>query len=189
MALKGLLTLLSALSEPRGLHSCSMSRLTSCFEGQLALARQHPLLAMALRRSDLRLVAHLGAVLDWQRLLRRHFELRLQRHEAHTLRIGAALQQLPEGRQLFESFRRAWKECAEEGCMARFGCKELKELPEIDVSTPLSLSCADANTDEGSYILALMQSLVEKQNSFLKEARIGILGRNSVQKRHHQHVD
>lgn len=154
----------------RHVEPLSRQRLTTCFDAKLSLARQHPLLAMALRR-DLRLVPHLAAVLEWQRLLRRHFELRLPRHQARSLRMGDALQKLPpQGRQLFEDFKLAWKECAKEGCMARYGCKELAELPEIDLNTPLSLSCADGNTDEGSYILAMMQSLVEKQNSFLKEA-------------------
>ena len=68
-----------------------------------------------------------------------------------------------------ESVPRAWALCAAEGFLARRDCAELPVLREVTLESPLALSCPD-RTQEGSYVHALVSSLVDRQNEFLKQA-------------------
>eukprot|EP00434_Breviolum_minutum_P022735 symbB.v1.2.020057.t1/scaffold1666.1/size183716/3 len=161
----------------------TLSRLEREFLGGAAShgpAAQHPLLRCVLEASDqLHLVAHLANVLEWQRFVRRHFEFELSRAEATTLKVREAFSTLErnersgddvmQGRRLFEKFQEAWNECRGNGCMNRYGCQELRDAPRMSLESPLGLSCADENTVDNTYIVALQQSLVDKQNHFLEE--------------------
>eukprot|EP00913_Durusdinium_trenchii_P029985 g28098.t1 len=136
--------------------------------------------------------AHLAPILEFQRFLKRHLEFEVSRADANTWKLRDVLCSLRDAshsaesgeagashqseaatfarnRKRFERFQSAWTACKQAGCMIRYGCKQLPEAPEMTLESPVSLCCPDETTDAGSFVLALVQSLVDRQNSFLKE--------------------
>eukprot|EP00435_Cladocopium_sp_Y103_P038979 s610_g10.t1 len=159
----------------------TISRLERDFQGAAASggpAARHPLLRAVLEAGDeLQLVAHLADILEWQRFVKRHFEYLLSREEARKLKVRDALHKLEseqkrsedvkQGRQLFQRFQNAWALGKSHGCMARYGCIQLPDAPEMSLESPLGLSCADET--ENLFIVALVSSLVDTQNAFLNQ--------------------
>ncbi|CAJ1333582.1 unnamed protein product [Effrenium voratum] len=167
----------------------SLSRLELQFQSKSALAEKFQLLHAVLNARGLQLVGCLASVMEWLRFVRRHFEFQLSRGQASATRIREALADVSvrevdgrsgrcgsDGRRLFEAFQRAWALCAAEGFLARRDCAELPVLREVTLESPLALSCPD-RTQEGSYVHALVNSLVDRQNEFLKQA-LEIAGQN-----------
>ncbi|CAK9110700.1 unnamed protein product [Durusdinium trenchii] len=171
----------------------TMNRLEREFQLSAELAVKYPLLDCALKSSEaLHLAAHLAPILEFQRFLKRHLEFEVSRADANTWKLRDVLCSLRDAshsaesgeagashqseaatfarnRKRFERFQSAWTACKQAGCMIRYGCKQLPEAPEMTLESPVSLCCPDETTDAGSFVLALVQSLVDRQNSFLKE--------------------
>ncbi|CAE7308312.1 rnf213a, partial [Symbiodinium sp. KB8] len=167
----------------------SLPKLEREFQSKAALSERYPLLAAWLQaRQDLQLANNLAAVQDWLRFVQNHFGFKVARPEAR-MTVYEALQkleddrghnigQIPEtqgtlttaarGRQLFDRFCTAWAKCRDAGCMQRHGCKSLTPVGPMSAKSPLSLSCADETTEEGSYVLALVNDLAVRQNTFVE---------------------
>lgn len=127
---------------------------------------QH-LLARA-QTGDLNPVVHLSELVRWSKLVKERWALKFSRREAQRKTIKEVLMTQPDGRKLLEDFDQletAWNACR--GVTDRYRCTAFTGgIPKLGADCSFSLLCA-ATSDDGVYLVAMMEELAARQNQFL----------------------